>query len=82
MNEERTKLNQSTCSLCHGWGELEGYAGVYKMKCFICEGTGYYKACPCANDEDAHCRVCKKIVGSDSYCPNCDAAGENMYGND
>ena len=39
------KLTQKTelCPLCKGWGELQGYAGVNKMTCFKCKGTGREK---------------------------------------
>ena len=41
--DAKLTLKTETCPLCLGWGELEGYAGVNKMTCFKCKGTGREK---------------------------------------
>jgi|TARA_R110000737_G_C14240122_1_gene424606 DnaJ-class molecular chaperone len=43
ITDAKLTLKTETCPLCHGWGELEGYAGVNKMTCFKCKGTGREK---------------------------------------
>jgi DnaJ-class molecular chaperone len=43
ITDAKLTLKTETCPLCQGWGELEGYAGVNKMTCFKCKGTGREK---------------------------------------
>ena len=54
ITDAKLTLKTETCPLCHGWGELEGYAGVNKMTCFKCKGTGREKIYQLTTQQGAH----------------------------
>jgi DnaJ-class molecular chaperone len=54
ITDAKLRLKTKTCPLCQGWGELEGYAGVDKMTCFKCKGTGREKIYQLTAQQGAH----------------------------
>ncbi len=61
ITDAKLTLKTETCPLCQGWGELEGYAGVNKMTCFKCKGTGREKIYQLTAQQGVHIMKNKDI---------------------